>query len=77
MPVLYASRSHKGAKTQYSVTGLEALAVVWAVKTFRFYIMGTHFKVVTEHNALIALENKATLSGWLACWADLLMGFNF
>ena len=50
MPVLYASRYLKGAKRQYSVTGLEALAVVWAVKTFKSYIMGTRFKVVTDHN---------------------------
>ena len=35
MPVLYASRSLKGAKRQYSMTDLKALAVVWAVKTFR------------------------------------------
>ena len=41
MPVLYASRSLKGAKRRYSVTDLEALAVVWAVKTFKSYVMGT------------------------------------
>ena len=35
MPVLYTSRSLKGAKRRYSVTDLEAIAVVWAVKTFR------------------------------------------
>ena len=66
MPVSYASRSLKGAKRQYSVTDLEALAVVWAVKTFRSYVMGTRFKVVTDHNALKALVNKATLEGKLA-----------
>ena len=63
MPVLYASRSLKGAKRQYSVTDLEALAVVWAAKTFKSYVMGTRFKVVTDHNALKALVNKASLEG--------------
>ena len=43
MPVSYASRSLKGAKRQYSVTVLKALAVVWANKTFRSYVMGTQF----------------------------------
>ena len=42
MPVLYASRSLKGAKKRYSVTDLEALAVVWAAKTFR--------PLLREHN---------------------------
>ena len=66
MPVLYASRSLKGAKRRYSITDLEALAVVWAVKTFRSYVMGTQHKVVTDHNALKALVSKASLKGWLA-----------
>ena len=39
--------------------------------------MGTQFKVVTDHNALKALVSKASMEGWLACWADFLMGFNF
>ena len=77
MPVSYASRSLKGDKRQYSVTDLEALAVIWAVKTFRLYVMGTCFKVVTDHNALKALVHKATLQGRLAQWADFLMGFDF
>ena len=66
MPVLYASRSLKGAERRNSVTDLKALAVVWAVKTFRFYVMGSIFKAVTDHNALKALVHKATLEGRLA-----------
>ena len=50
--------------------------MVWAVKTFKSYIMCTRFKVVTDHNALKALVNKASLKGQLACWADYLMGFD-
>ena len=77
MPVLYASRSLKGAKRRYSVTDLEALAVAWAVKTFRSYVMGTQFKVVTDNNALNALVIKASLENWLACCANFLMNSNF
>ena len=61
MQVCFASRSLKGAKRQYSVTDQEGLAVVWAVKIFKSYIMGTHFKVVTDHNALKALVNKVSI----------------
>ena len=77
MPVSNASRSLKGSKRRYGVTDIEALAVVWAVKTFKSYVMGTRFKVVTDHNALKALVSKASLEGWLACWADFQMGFDF
>ena len=45
MPVLYASRSLKGAKRRYSVTNLQALAVVWAVNMFRPYSMGTKLRL--------------------------------
>ena len=41
LPVAYASRSLKRAERKYSVMDQEALAVVWAVKTFNLYIMGT------------------------------------
>ena len=43
MPVAYKSRSLKEAESKYSVTDQEALAMVWAVKIFNLYIMGTHF----------------------------------
>ena len=52
MSVSYASKSLKGAKRQYSVMDLKALAVVWAIKLFRLCVMGTHLKVITNHNAL-------------------------
>ena len=58
MPVLYASRTLKGAKRKYSVTDLEALALVWEVKTFRSYVMGKQFKVVMDHKPLKLLVVK-------------------
>ena len=56
MPVLYASRSLKGDKRQYSVMDFEALAF-WAFKTFKVHY-GSNLKIVTDHNLLIALAKK-------------------
>ena len=47
------------------------------MKAFKSYVIGTRFKVVTDHNALKAIVSIASMEGWLACWADFLMGFNF
>ena len=59
------------------MTDLKAFAVFCAIMTFRLYIMGTHFKAVTDHNALKALVNMANLEGGLAYWAENLKSFYF
>lgn len=56
MPVCFANRSLKGSRRQYYVTEKEEITVVWAIKTFKSYIMGTYFKVETDHNELKALD---------------------
>ena len=76
VPVSYASRALKGAERKYGMSDLETLAVVWAFKTFRLLIKGTHFRVVTNHNALKAFVKKASLEGNLLYWADFLMVYN-
>ena len=76
MPVLYTSRFPKGAKRQYSVTDLGVIAVVYAMKTFRLYVMGTHFKVLTDHNVLKTFANKATLKDWFSLLGGFSYGFH-
>src|ERR1700748_910835 len=56
--ICYASRGTRGAEKNYESTKLECLAVVWAVKWFRYYLIGRHFEVITDHSVLKWLFNR-------------------
>ncbi len=51
-----------------SVTNLEALAVVWALKHFRDIIYNYPITVYTDHTAVTQLFNSKNLTGCLARW---------
>ncbi len=48
----YASRVLAAAESKYSVTYLETLPVVWALKHFRGIIFGYPITVYTDHTAV-------------------------
>ena len=56
------------AESRYSVTHLEALAVVWSLKHFRDLIFGYEVHVFTDHQPLLELFKGKNLLGWLARW---------
>ena len=59
-PVAYASRA---LSQRYSVTELETLAVVWAVKHFHAYLYGHDVVVYTDHIAAKAVLTNPQASG--------------
>ena len=50
-PIAYISRTLKKHEKNYSITHLELLAVIWALKKFCHYILGTKFIMQTDHIA--------------------------
>ncbi len=66
--IAYASRVLTSAESKYSVTHLEALAVVWALKHFRDIIFGYPVTVYTDHIAVTHLFQGKNLTGRLARW---------
>ena len=69
-PIAYASRSLCKAESNYGITELETLAVVWALTHFRTYIhvYGNEVTVYTDHSAVKAVLETPNPSGKHARW---------
>jgi hypothetical protein len=75
--VSYASRTCSAAESRLGPTDGELLAIVYAVEKFHHYLAGTTFTIVTDHNALLYLNEAKTKNPKLARWAMRLAGYNF
>lgn len=76
-PVAYASRTLNKAEKNYPVIEKELLAVVWAVKHFRPYLFGRHFKILTDHRPLVYLFNMTNPSSRLTKFRLILEEYDF
>ncbi len=66
--IAYASRTLKQEDKNYSITHLEALAVVWALKKFRDIVYGYKITIFTDHAPITLLFKSKDLQGRLARW---------
>ena len=75
-PIAYASRTLNTAERNYSTTKREALAVVWALRHFRFQILGYELVVLTDHKPLLTLFMKNPPDAIMARWFLLIQEFH-
>nr|GEZ14237.1 reverse transcriptase domain-containing protein [Tanacetum cinerariifolium]GEZ14251.1 reverse transcriptase domain-containing protein [Tanacetum cinerariifolium] len=76
-PIHYANKTMNQAKTNYTTTEKEMLAVVYAFEKFRSYLIMNKSIVYTDHSALKYLFAKKDAKARLLCWILLLHEFDF
>lgn len=81
-PVCFASRTLNQAERNYSQIEREALALVYALKQFHFYIFGYEFTLKTDHKPLLGIFSPDKLipsmaSGRIIRWCLTLQAYRF
>lgn len=80
--VAFASKSLNDIERRYPQTQREAFAVVWAVEKFYYYLLGSKFTILTDHQALEFIYNGKYRDGKRAItraegWALRLDAYDF
>ena len=75
-PIAYYSRKLNTAEQNYATHEKETLAIVDAVREWKRYLEGSHFKVITDHLSLKYLHTQPTLSRRQARWMEILAEFD-
>lgn len=60
-PIAFASRNLSKEEKNYTTTEREGLDMVYDLQKFRHYLLGSHFKIFTDHSALKYLVSKSFL----------------
>ena len=74
--IAYASRALTKPERHYSVIQCECLAIVFAMKQFRHYLLGRKFELLTDHAPLQWLSVQK-MEGLLCRWALAIQEYNF
>ncbi|GFV40855.1 retrovirus-related Pol polyprotein from transposon 17.6 [Trichonephila clavipes] len=76
-PVYYMSKKTNTAEEKYDSYELEVLAIINALKKFRVYLLGHHFKTVTDCSEFQKTMQKKELITRIARWALQLEEFDY
>ena len=76
-PIAFASRQLKPSEQKYSSIQREALALVWGLQHFHYWVFGQHVTLVTDHCPLAYLKSMAPKSQLLSRWLLILQCYDF
>ncbi len=74
--IAFESKKLSPAETRYPVHDKEMLAVIYALKKWRHYLLGVHTTVVTDHKSLEFFTTQPHLNPRQARWMGLLAEYD-
>ncbi|XP_067638314.1 retrovirus-related Pol polyprotein from transposon 412 isoform X1 [Eurosta solidaginis] len=77
LPICFASKAFSKSQQNKAIIELKLLAIYFAIKQFRAYVYGTHFKVKSDHRPLVYLFNMKDPSSKLSRIRLELSEYNF
>ena len=75
--VAFESRKMNPAEQNYPTHERELLVVIHALRTWRHYLLGRKFIIVSDHHSLKFLQTQPQLSRRQARWLEFLAEFDF
>lgn len=75
--VYCVSKKNSEAERLYHSSKLEFLAIVWCVERLRSLLLGIHFTVISDCQALVYLNAKRTQNPQIARWYTTLSEYDF
>ncbi|GBG75963.1 hypothetical protein CBR_g21205 [Chara braunii] len=75
--IKYASRTVSDERRNDSAPQGECYAVVWGIQHFHPYLYGQKFRLVTDHEPLLALKKLTNYTGMIGRWAVRLQEYDF
>ena len=81
-PVYFVSRTLSDCERRYSQLEREALAIIFAIKKFHYYIYGKEFTLITDHEPLLGIFSykkniSEMVSGRIQRWSLILQCYKF
>ncbi|KAK3878392.1 hypothetical protein Pcinc_016976 [Petrolisthes cinctipes] len=76
-PVAFASRKLLDREPRYATTEKEALAIIFGVKKFDFYLRGKEFLLETDHKPLVHLQSSRCSNDRVMRWALQLQNYPY
>ena len=76
-PIAYASCKLQPRETKYSAIEKECLAIVWALKYFKYYLYGQAFTIYTDHKPLTWLNTMKNSNQRLTRWILTLQEYRY
>lgn len=76
--IAYGSKKLIGAQLNYGIYDREFMAVIEALRNWRYYLLGRHFIIITDHKSLVYLRYQNVIdSARVSRWLDYLSQYDF